>query len=200
LGVGSGCADSPCSSRRLACFPPSTGRRTAEPTSSRPDLQAAIDALHATGARKVFVVGASFGGAAALRAAAKLHGAAGFVSLSGELDLPTTGNVLPAVRRLREPLLVVASRRDSYLDAADAGRLVGAAGSSDKAAGVVTAARLDRRALAVPEPARVLELPELRANLAGSDLGDDRDRCRESESEPHAPGIGTRRRTLDPPS
>jgi alpha-beta hydrolase superfamily lysophospholipase len=54
------------------------------------------------------------------------------VSLSGELDLPTTGNVLPAVRRLRAPLLVVASRRDYYLDAADAKRLVRAAGSADK--------------------------------------------------------------------
>lgn len=97
-----------------------------------PDLQAAIDALRTDGADKVFVVGASFGGAAMLKESVKLHGVAGFVNLSGELDLPTIGNVLPAVRRLRAPLLVMASRDDYYLDAVEARRLIHAAGSSDK--------------------------------------------------------------------
>lgn len=113
-------------------FPPSASAPNRSADDFAPDLQAAVEALHADGARKVFVVGASFGGAATLEEAAGLHGVAGFVSLSGELDLPTTGNVLPAVRRLRAPLLVVASRRDYYLDAADAKRLVRAAGSADK--------------------------------------------------------------------
>src|SRR5205085_6334202 len=53
-----------------------------------PDLQAAVDTLHADGASKVFVAGASFGGAVALSVGSRLRGVAGFVSLSGELLLP----------------------------------------------------------------------------------------------------------------
>ena len=113
-------------------FPPSASAPNRRADEFAPDLQAAVDGLHADGAGKVFVVGASFGGAAMLKEAAKLQGVTGFANLSGELDLPTTGDVLPAVRRLRAPLLVIASRRDSYLDAADARRLVRAAGSADK--------------------------------------------------------------------
>ena len=113
-------------------FPPSASAPNRSADDFAPDLQAAVDALHADGARKVFVVGASFGGAATLAEAPGLHGAAGFVSLSGEIDLPSTGNVLPAVRRLREPLLVLASRLDYYLDAAAARRIIRAAGSADK--------------------------------------------------------------------
>jgi dienelactone hydrolase len=117
---------------RVRLPPPSASAPNRRADDFAPDFQAAVDALHADGAGKVFVVGASFGGAAMLKEAARLHGVTGFVNLSGELDLPTTGNVLPAVRRLRAPLLVVASRRDYYLDAADAKRLVRAAGSADK--------------------------------------------------------------------
>jgi pimeloyl-ACP methyl ester carboxylesterase len=98
-----------------------------------PDLQAAVDALHADGAGKVFVVGASFGGAVSLAEGWKLHDVAGFVSLSGELRLPAPGiNTLAAVRRLRAPLLVMASRQDYYLDAASAKKMIRAAGSTDK--------------------------------------------------------------------
>jgi dienelactone hydrolase len=113
-------------------FPPSASAPNRNADDFAPDLQAAVDALRAQGVSKVFAVGASFGGAATLAEAPKLDGAAGFVSLSGELDLPTTGNVLPAVRRLRAPLLVLASRQDAYLDDAAAKRLLRAAGSADK--------------------------------------------------------------------
>jgi pimeloyl-ACP methyl ester carboxylesterase len=113
-------------------FPPSASPPNRTSGHFAPDLQAAVDALRADGARKVFVVGASFGGAAALNAAPKLHDVAGFVSLSGELDLPSTGNTVAAVRRLQAPLLVLAPRQDYYLDAADAKRLVRAAASPDK--------------------------------------------------------------------
>jgi dienelactone hydrolase len=113
-------------------FPPSASPPNRTAGHFAPDLQAAVDALHADGARKVFVVGASFGGAAALNAAPKLHDVAGIVSLSGELDLPTTGNAVAAVRHLRAPLLVLASRQDYYLDAAAAKRLFRAAASPDK--------------------------------------------------------------------
>jgi pimeloyl-ACP methyl ester carboxylesterase len=113
-------------------FPPSASAPNRLADDFAPDLQAAVDALRADGAGKVFVIGASFGGAAMLKEAAKLHGVAGFVNLSGELDLPSVGNVLPAVRQLQAPLLVMGSRQDYYLDAAAARRLVSAAGSTDK--------------------------------------------------------------------
>ncbi|MFL5959789.1 MAG: alpha/beta hydrolase [Gaiellaceae bacterium] len=113
-------------------FPPSGSPQNRRAGDFAPDLQAAVDALHADGASKVFVLGASFGGAAMLKEAPRLHGVTGFVNLSGELDLASIGNVLPAVRRLRAPLLVLASRHDYYLDAPEAKRLVRAAGSADK--------------------------------------------------------------------
>jgi pimeloyl-ACP methyl ester carboxylesterase len=114
-------------------FPPSASAPNRTADDFAPDLQAAVDALHADGAGKVFVVGASFGGAAALAEGAKLHGVDGFVSLSGEPELPARSiDALAGVRRLRAPLLVLASRQDYYLDAAAAKRLVGAAGPTDK--------------------------------------------------------------------
>ena len=114
-------------------FPPSASAPNRIADDFAPDLQAAADALHADGASKVFVVGASFGGAAALAEGAELHGVAGFVSLSGELELPARAiDALAGVRKLRAPLLVLASRQDYYLDAADAKRLLAAAGSRDK--------------------------------------------------------------------
>lgn len=114
-------------------FPPSATPPNRELDDFAPDLQAAVDALHADGAKKVFAVGASFGGAATLAEGSKLHGVAGFVSLSGELGLPAHAiDALAGVRRLRAPLLVLASRQDYYLTAAAAKRLVRAAGSRDK--------------------------------------------------------------------
>jgi alpha-beta hydrolase superfamily lysophospholipase len=114
-------------------FPPSASAPNRRADDFAPDLQTAVDAMHADGAKKVFVVGASFGGAVALSVGSRLHGVAGFVSLSGELDLPGSGiDTLAHVPRLRAPLLVVASRQDSYLDASAAKRMLRAAGSTDK--------------------------------------------------------------------
>jgi alpha-beta hydrolase superfamily lysophospholipase len=114
-------------------FPPSASAPNRSADDFAPDLQAAVDALRADGARKVFVVGASFGGAASLAEGAKLHGVDGFVSLSGEPELPARAiDALAGVRRLRAPLLVLASRQDYYLDAAAARHLLRAAGSPDK--------------------------------------------------------------------
>lgn len=113
--------------------PSASPAATAKYDNLGPDLQAAVDAAHADGATKVFVMGASFGGAAAITYGHTLHGVSGIVNLSGELDLPA--RALDAVRkapRLRVPLLVVASRDDPYLDAADATTLERAAGSKDK--------------------------------------------------------------------
>jgi dienelactone hydrolase len=114
-------------------FPPSASAANRIADDFAPDLQAAVDALHADGAHQVFVVGASFGAAAALAEGSKLHGVDGFVSLSGEPELPARGiDALAGVRKLREPLLVLASRQDYYLDAAAARRMLRAAGSHDK--------------------------------------------------------------------
>lgn len=92
-----------------------------------PDLQAAVDAAH-TG--RVVLMGASFGGAAAVAYAPSLNGVDAVVSVSGELRLPTSHvDALAAAPKLRVPLLVIASRFDGYLDEEDAGRLVRASGS-----------------------------------------------------------------------
>ncbi|HZO33537.1 MAG TPA: alpha/beta fold hydrolase [Gaiellaceae bacterium] len=96
------------------------------------DFRAAVAHLESDGAKKVFLMGASFGGAAALTYAPGLR-LAGVVSFSGETHLPGTGlNGLAAVPRLRAPLLIVGSRHDRYLSVADALRLLRRAGSHDK--------------------------------------------------------------------
>jgi len=96
------------------------------------DFRAAIARLRADGASKVFLLGASFGGAAALTYAPSLP-LDGVVSFSGETHIPGTGlDGLAAVPRLRVPLLIVGSRHDRYLSVADALRLLRRAGSHDK--------------------------------------------------------------------
>ena len=96
------------------------------------DFRAAIARLRHDGAGKVFLVGASFGGAAALAYGPTLP-LAGLVSLSGETRI--TGahlDGLAAVQKLRAPLLIVGSRDDRYLPVPDALLLLRRAGSHDK--------------------------------------------------------------------
>jgi alpha-beta hydrolase superfamily lysophospholipase len=96
------------------------------------DFRAAVSHLRSEGATKVFLMGASFGGAAALTYAPGLP-LAGVVSFSGETHIQGAGlNGLAAVPRLRAPLLIVGSRHDRYLPVADALRLLRRAGSEDK--------------------------------------------------------------------
>lgn len=96
------------------------------------DFRAAVGRLRSDGARKVFLIGASFGGAAALAYAPDLP-LAGLVSLSGEPQIEGAGlNGLAAAPRLRPPLLIVGSRHDRYLPVPDALRLLRRAGSHDK--------------------------------------------------------------------
>jgi alpha-beta hydrolase superfamily lysophospholipase len=96
------------------------------------DLRAAVARLRADGATRVFLVGASFGGAAILTYAPRLA-VDGVISLSGEAKLLTRKlNGLAAIRRLRAPLLIVGSRRDPYLPVSDALKLLRRAGSKDK--------------------------------------------------------------------
>lgn len=96
------------------------------------DLDAAISRIRADGARKVVVMGASFGGAAALNYGPELR-VDGIVSLSGEVQLPAPHfNGLAAAPHLRAPLLVVGTRDDAYLPVADARKLLRRVGSRDK--------------------------------------------------------------------
>jgi pimeloyl-ACP methyl ester carboxylesterase len=98
------------------------------------DLRAAVARARADGAKRVFLVGASFGGAAALAVAPSLA-VDGVVSLSGEARLPDWRlDGAAAVRRLHVPLLVVGSRADRYLSVADALLLVRRAAVRDKRA------------------------------------------------------------------
>ena len=96
------------------------------------DLRAAIAHERATGAKRVFLLGASFGGAAVLNFAPMLD-ADGVISLSGEASLPNEAlNGLATVPRLEKPLLIVGSRHDHWLPVVQALALVRRAGSTDK--------------------------------------------------------------------
>jgi pimeloyl-ACP methyl ester carboxylesterase len=98
------------------------------------DVRGAVDELTRLGARRIVVVGASYGGVVALVAApAVADRIAAVASLSGELSLGDDFDALAAVKRVRMPLLVMGSRHDRYLGAAGARRLVRAAASPDKA-------------------------------------------------------------------
>ena len=95
-------------------------------------MSGAVSELRHLGAKRVALVGASYGGVNAMVAGPALGSRiVGVATLSGELDLgqgsSTELNALAAVKRLRVPLLVLGSRDDRYLDAADATRLVRAA-------------------------------------------------------------------------
>jgi alpha-beta hydrolase superfamily lysophospholipase len=97
------------------------------------DLSGAVDELKRLRASKIAVVGASYGGVNALVAAPALGSRiAGVASLSGELELGSSLNALAGVRHLRVPLLIMGSREDRYLDAADARKLLRAAASPQK--------------------------------------------------------------------
>ena len=93
------------------------------------DVAAAAKTVRGLGAKKVFLVGASIGGSAVLRAGADTRPLVnGVVSVSGAADLV---DATAAVKRLRVPALFVAGRYD--LDfAAEARRLYTATASKDK--------------------------------------------------------------------
>jgi alpha-beta hydrolase superfamily lysophospholipase len=96
------------------------------------DLAAIVARARNGGARRVFLMGASYGGAIALTYAPRLR-LDGVISLSGETYLPSAkANALDSAPRLRAPLLVVGSRHDRYLPVKDALALIRRAGSKDK--------------------------------------------------------------------
>jgi alpha-beta hydrolase superfamily lysophospholipase len=96
------------------------------------DLRAIVARVRADGARRVFLMGASYGGAVALTYAPRLT-LDGVISLSGETYLPSAkANALVSAPRLHAPLLVVGSRHDRYLPVKDALALIRRVGSKDK--------------------------------------------------------------------
>jgi len=104
---------------------------------ARADVRGAVDELRSLGARRIALVGASYGGATAMVAAPALGSEiVGVANLSGELVLHQGGadelNALAAVRRMHVPFLVLASRDDRYLLGSEARQLVRAAGSKEK--------------------------------------------------------------------
>jgi alpha-beta hydrolase superfamily lysophospholipase len=117
----------------LRGYPPSASPRLAIYHHYANDLQAAVDAAHTLGAKNVFVLGASLGGAATVAEAPKLKDIAGVISLSGELELPTSElDAIGAAPRITVPFLFVGSEADGYVIGSDARRLTRAVGSKDK--------------------------------------------------------------------
>jgi uncharacterized protein len=97
----------------------------------RRDFTAAIMQLRSDGAKRVFVIGASMGGAAAVQNSGGLP-LAGVVSLSGTRLWPGYGINKPGPPTLRAPLLYVGSRSDPRAPLREARTIVRNAGSRDK--------------------------------------------------------------------
>jgi alpha-beta hydrolase superfamily lysophospholipase len=96
------------------------------------DLEAAVTRAWAGGTRRVFLVGASLGGAAAVQNGASLH-VSGIVSLSGTRIWPGFGiNHYASLPRLRAPFLYLGTTDDSAAPAKEARDIYGRVGSEDK--------------------------------------------------------------------
>ena len=79
------------------------------------ETRAAVGALRAAGGRRVVLVGASLGGQAAIRVAARPSaGQAAVATLSAERIGRSLGDVLPYARRVKIPSLYVGSTDDGY--------------------------------------------------------------------------------------
>jgi alpha-beta hydrolase superfamily lysophospholipase len=95
------------------------------------DLTAAVGRAHDDDAKRVFLIGASMGGAAAVQNGAGLP-VAGIVSLSGTRLWPGFGINKPGAGALKAPLLYIGSRDDSRAPLNEARAVVRSAGSKEK--------------------------------------------------------------------
>jgi pimeloyl-ACP methyl ester carboxylesterase len=96
------------------------------------DLAAIVARARADGAKRVFLLGASYGGALSLTYAPRLRVDA-VVSLSGETDLPSaSANPLRSAPHVKVPVLLVGSRHDRYLPVRDALTLLHRLAPKDK--------------------------------------------------------------------
>lgn len=97
------------------------------------DVKAAYDEARRLGAKKVFLMGASFGGAAVLAEGAQMGSdPAGIISLSGPTNIATRLDTVRFAPQMRAPLLVLLARHDPVVSVAQSRALVAAAGSEDK--------------------------------------------------------------------
>jgi pimeloyl-ACP methyl ester carboxylesterase len=101
------------------------------PLDYRRDFNATIKRLKGDGARRVFLIGASMGGAAAVQNSGGLP-FAGVVSLSGTRLWAGFGINKPGVRALRAPFLYLGSKSDWRAPLGEARSIVRRAGSRDK--------------------------------------------------------------------
>jgi pimeloyl-ACP methyl ester carboxylesterase len=104
---------------------------TKNPLAYRRDFAAAIKQLRSGGARRVFLIGASMGGAAAVQNSGGLR-LTGVVSLSGTRLWSGFGINKPGPRALRAPFLYVGTKSDWRAPLNEARSVVRHAGSRDK--------------------------------------------------------------------
>jgi pimeloyl-ACP methyl ester carboxylesterase len=120
---------------RLLAFDFRGNGRSARPSKNtlayRRDFTAAIKQLRKDGAKRVFLIGASMGGAAAVQNSGGLP-LAGVVSLSGTRLWPGYGINRPGPRAVRAPLLYVGSKSDWRAPLKEARAIVRNIGSRDK--------------------------------------------------------------------
>lgn len=95
------------------------------------DLAAAVSRAHQRGAKNVFLIGASMGGAAVVQNGASLR-VDGLVSLSGTRLWPGFGINKPGPGALRAPFLYLGSRRDGRAPLQEARTVFRSVGSKDK--------------------------------------------------------------------
>jgi len=95
------------------------------------DLAAAVARVHKDGAKRVFLIGASMGGAAVVQNGAGLP-VDGLVSLSGTRLWPGYGINKPGPSVLRAPFLYIGSRSDSRAPLKEARTIFHRVGSRDK--------------------------------------------------------------------
>jgi pimeloyl-ACP methyl ester carboxylesterase len=108
-----------------------SGDSTARPLALGSDLAAAVSRAHADGAGRVFLIGSSMGGAAAVQNGAGLP-VAGIVSLSGTRLWPGFGINRPGPGALHVPFLYVGSRNDWRAPLKEARAVFRAVASKDK--------------------------------------------------------------------
>ncbi len=95
------------------------------------DLAAAVARLHGEGAKQVFLIGASMGGAAVVQNSGGMP-VAGSVSLSGTRLWPGYGINTPGPSALRAPFLYIGSKNDGRAPLTEARKIFRKAGSRDK--------------------------------------------------------------------
>jgi len=97
------------------------------------DVEAAAAEVRRLGAKKVFLAGASIGGAAVLAAGAFVTPEpAGIISFSGETYVSDEIDALKAAPKLSAPLLLLVARHDGYVTVDDYRKLEAKAGSQNK--------------------------------------------------------------------